>query len=109
MEYKNKQIDIQKYLQLFLRRKWFFIVPFILLSAGSVFYASKIPELFESKCVLIVEDSKVLTNVLSERNSKLDARQLLQAVQERIFSWESVTQVIKEAELDREILDNQRS
>ena len=106
MEHKNKQIDIQKYLQLFLRRKWFFIIPFILLSTGGVFYASKLPDLFQSKCVLIVEDSKVLTNVLSERNTKLDARQVLQAVQERIFSFESITQVIKEAELDKELSDN---
>ncbi|MDR4503222.1 MAG: Wzz/FepE/Etk N-terminal domain-containing protein [Candidatus Scalindua sp.] len=109
MENKKTQIDIQRYLQLFLRRKWFFIVPFILFTAGGVFYSSTIPDLFESKCVLIVEDSKVLTNVLSERNSKLDARQVLQAVRERIFAWESVTQVIKEAELDKELPDGDTS
>lgn len=92
--------DYHKFMQLLLRKKWLFIIPTIVFCSGSLFFAYQRPEIYESKCVLIVEKSKVLSNVLSERNVQLDAGQLLQAVRERMLGWQSVTKVAKEVGLD---------
>ncbi|MCP5003605.1 MAG: hypothetical protein GY941_06570 [Planctomycetes bacterium] len=97
---KTTTFDLQRFIKLLLRKKWFVIIPTILFCAGSVFLAYNKPDVYESKCVLIVENSKVLSNVLSDRNVQLDARQLLQAVRERMLGWQSVTKVIREIGLD---------
>ncbi|GJQ59896.1 MAG: hypothetical protein SCALA701_26970 [Candidatus Scalindua sp.] len=89
-----------------MRKKWFLIIPTLAFCAGSVFFAYNKPDVYESKCVLIVEKSKVLSNVLSERNVQLDARQLLQAVRERMLGWLSVTKVIKDVGLDEGLNTN---
>ncbi len=102
-EKKVTTFDLQKFLQLIVRKKWLLIIPTLIFCSGSVFFAYNKPEVYESKCVLIVEKSKVLSNVLSERNVQLDARQLLQAVRERMLGWQSVTKVIEEVGLDEGI------
>ncbi|MDR4506163.1 MAG: Wzz/FepE/Etk N-terminal domain-containing protein [Candidatus Scalindua sp.] len=99
MEEKKTPFDYHKFMQLLLRKKWLLIIPTILFCSGAVFFAYQKPEVYESKCVLIVENSKVLSNVLSERNVQLDAGQLLQAVRERMLGWQSVTKVVKDVGL----------
>ncbi|ODS30902.1 MAG: exopolysaccharide biosynthesis protein [Candidatus Scalindua rubra] len=106
MEQENTSFDIHKYIKLLLRRKWLWIIPTILFSIGSTIYALILPDVYESKCVLIVERSKVLNNLLSENERGMDARKLLQAVRERMLGWQSVIQVIKIVELDKDIPQN---
>ncbi len=106
MQQENTSFDIHKYIKLLLRRKWLWIIPTILFSIGSIIYAVILPDVYESKCVLIVERSKVLNNLLSENERGIDARKLLQAVRERMLGWQSVIQVIKIVELDKDIPQN---
>jgi polysaccharide chain length determinant protein (PEP-CTERM system associated) len=104
MEEEKNAIDIHHYITLLLRRKWLWIITTIVFTIGAAIYAIILPDVYESKCVMIVEQSKVLDNLLSRNSgSGLDARSLLQAVSERMLGWKSVIQLIKALDLDKDI------
>ncbi len=74
MEQGNTQFDIHKYIKLLLRRKWLWIIPTVLFTIGSTFYAAVQPDIYESKCVLLLERSKVLAEVIGrQKNARLSA------------------------------------
>ncbi|MEE9604491.1 MAG: Wzz/FepE/Etk N-terminal domain-containing protein, partial [Candidatus Scalindua sp.] len=76
MEQEDKtSYDLSKYIQPLLRRKWWWIASITIIGIGAIVYAINKPKVYESKCVLLVEKSKVLRDVLLERNGQLDARQ----------------------------------
>lgn len=103
MEQEDKtSFDLSKYIQPLLRRKWWWIASITIIGIGAIVYAINKPDIYESRCVLLVEKSKVLRTVLLERDGQLDARQLLQAVSERMLGWQPVTRVIREVGLDKE-------
>ncbi len=103
MEQHKTSFDINKFTQPLLRRKWLWIIPTIIIGAGSVISVINKPDIYEAKCVLLVERSKVLSSILSERNVQLDARQVLQAVSERMLAWKPVTQVIRDVGIGKEL------
>ncbi len=102
-------IDVQilKYIKL-LRRKWLmWVIPTVLFSAGAITYASILPDKYKSTCVLMVEESKVLDNLLlKSKGGVRSARGLLQAVKERMLGWRSVIPLIKILELDKDFSEN---
>ena len=95
MENEKTQLDINKYLLPILKRKWLVIIPTLILSIGSVFYALRLPDVYYSQCVLVVTSSKIIDAVLKESNTARDQRNILQAVREKMLSWESINKVIK--------------
>ncbi len=103
MEEDKTTFDLSKYIRPLLRRKWWWIASITIIGIGAIVFAIYKPAIYESRCVLLVEKSKVLRNVLLERDGKLDARQLLQAVSERMLGWQPVTQVIREVGLDKKV------
>ncbi len=101
---EKPQIDIQHYIKLLLKRKLMWIIPTILFTILSVTYACILPSVYESKCVMIVEKSKVLDNLLSRgRGGDLDVKSLLQAVRERMLGWKSVMQLVEVLDLYKDI------
>lgn len=105
MEQEQTQFDIQRYIKLLLKRKWLWIIPTILFAIGSVIYASILPDIYESRCVLIVEDSKVLYNLIGGGGGE-SATRMLQVVRERMLGWQSVVRIIKLLELDKGLNEN---
>ena len=102
---EKPQIDIQQYIKLLLRRKWMWIIPTILFSIGAITYASILPDIYQSRCVLAVERSKGLDALLSTGRGQ-NTRSLVQAVSERILNWNSLFQLIKILDLDKNIPEN---
>ena len=107
MEEEKTSVDVHHYITLLLRRKWLWIISTIVFSIGAIIYALTLPDIYRSKCVMIVEHSKVLDNLLSRKPSKgIDARSLLQAVKEKMLGWKSVIQLVEVLELDKDIPEN---
>jgi len=104
---EKTSVDIHQYIKLLLRRKWLWIISTIVFSIGAITYAISLPDVYQSQCVMIVEESKVLDTLLSRSAGKgLNARNLLQAVRERMLGWQSVIQLIKILDLDKDISEN---
>ena len=103
MEQENTSVDIHKYIKPLLRRKWLWIIPAIVFTVGAVIYAINQPEIYETGCVLAVENPKLLNTVLADRGVAPDTGKIVQTVSNRMLGWEPVLKVIKSLGLDKDI------
>ena len=58
---QKQKINIQDYLQMFLRRKWFVIVPLIVISIAFIGSSFFLPKIYEARAVIIIEEKKLET------------------------------------------------
>lgn len=79
------------------------IIPTVIFGIGGIVYTLKLPDMYESKCVMSVEKSAVLNNVLLNSRRELSAKVVLQSVRERMLGWHPVIQVIRSVDLDKDI------
>ncbi|MHC4183440.1 MAG: GumC family protein [Planctomycetota bacterium] len=104
---EKDQADFYKNLKLLLKRKWLWIIPTIVFTIGAAIYAINQPDIYETRCVLAVENSELLNTVLGERRGVSgvapDTRKILQTVSNRMLGWEPVLKVIKSLGLDKDI------
>ncbi|MEE9194036.1 MAG: Wzz/FepE/Etk N-terminal domain-containing protein, partial [Thermodesulfobacteriota bacterium] len=80
MEQDKTSVDVHKFVRTLLSRKWLWIITTIVISIGAIFYALNQPDIYESKCVLIVDESKLLNTVLVERGVAPETGKILQAI-----------------------------
>ena len=106
MEQEQKSFDIHRYTQLLLKWKWLVIILTLISGIGGVVYAMILPDIYESKCVMSVEKSGVLDNVLSDGRGGVNAKVVLLSVRERMLGWKPVVQVIRSVDLDKDILQD---
>ncbi len=100
---EKDQTDFYKNLKLLSRQKWLWIIPTIVFTIGAAIYAINQPDIYETRCVLAVENSELLNSVLAERGVAPDTRKILQTVSNRMLGWEPVLKVIKSLGLDEDI------
>jgi len=55
----NKQLDIHDYLDIGVRRKWWFIVPFVLVLVLTAGYLYKAPKVYRASTLILVEPQQV--------------------------------------------------
>ncbi|GAX62945.1 hypothetical protein SCALIN_C45_0103 [Candidatus Scalindua japonica] len=102
MEQAHSSFDLHKYTKLLLRKKWMWIIPTILCTIGSVFYATVQPDVYESECTLLVERSKVMDAVVGGQRG-VSAKSVIQIVRQKMLSWKSLVSVIRILELDKDL------
>lgn len=102
MEYEKTKFNIDKYLKLFLKRIWYWIVPTILFSIGSIFYTSLQPDVYESTCTLRVERPEALDRLVGVKGDS-GVSSVYQVVRQKMLSWQSVIQIVKFLELDNDL------
>ena len=51
--------EIEKYKEIALRRKWWTIIPFLLILLAAVFYTLKVPEVYEAETLILILPQKV--------------------------------------------------
>ncbi|MFQ5963580.1 MAG: GumC family protein [Candidatus Scalinduaceae bacterium] len=111
---EKKTFDLQIFIKPLLRRKWFWIIPTIIFSIGATYNAINLRDVYESRCVLYVERSKLLADVLAQSGNHIsgtrsDARKILRTIQERMLGWENVVEVIRTLGLNKGLAENDTS
>ncbi len=80
------------------RRKWALVIPFVLVSLGTFWYAWKLPDLYRSETVVLVEPQQVPENyVRSTVTTKLQDR--LRSIREQALVRTRLEGIIKEFNL----------
>lgn len=99
---ENKQeIHWQDYLQIFLRRKWFFTIPLLILFIGTVAVSFFLPKVYEAKAIILVEESKVINPLLKNLAVSTTVSQRLHLLREEILSWPRIVQLVEELGLNK--------
>lgn len=97
MEQQEQTVDIQKYLQIFLRRK---VLIIIILSISVVFSTAAVlimPDVYRSNCLLLVKGASKLDKALMGGGGAgdIEAKDVLGMVRAKMLSWDAVTEAIE--------------
>ena len=94
----GKPFNIHDYKEIFLRRVWFFIIPFVVIIAGTGIYAYWVPKEYQATTLILVTPQKVPEDfVKATVTSKIEDR--LQSIGQEIMSRTRLEQVINEFNL----------
>lgn len=80
------------------RRKWLMIVPFLLITIITALVAYKLPNIYQSETMIVVEEQKIPANMLAPLDN-VDTMDRLNTLQQQILSRSNLLTVIKDFNL----------
>jgi len=97
----EKSFNIHDYIEIFLRRIWFVIIPLAAISMGAIIYAYNSPKLYRASTLILVTPQKVPSDfVRTTVTSGIGER--LQSIGQEIMSRTRLEQIISEFKLYQE-------
>ena len=94
----EKSFDVHDYIEIFLRRVWYIVIPFIVVLAAATLYAFYLPKMYQATTLILVTPQKVPEAfVRSTATSRIEDR--LQSIGQEIMSRTRLEQVIQEFKL----------
>jgi polysaccharide chain length determinant protein (PEP-CTERM system associated) len=94
----EKSFNIHDYIEIFLRRIWYIIIPFVIVSVGATIYALTSPKEYRASTLILVTPQKVPEAFVRPTvTSKIEDR--LQSISQEIMSRTRLEQVISELKL----------
>ncbi len=97
------QFNIQEYITMFLRRKWFFIVPFILTLAGSIIAGFVMPKTYQAQAVILVEEEGMVNPLLRNIAVTTSVSERLHKFREEILAWPRLLQLVEILEMNKDV------
>jgi uncharacterized protein involved in exopolysaccharide biosynthesis len=93
-----KPFNIHDYKEIFLRQVWFFIIPFVIILAGTGLYVNLVPKQYKATTLIQVTSQKIPTDYVRPTvTSGIEER--LQSIGQEIMSRTRLEQIIKELNL----------
>lgn len=105
MEEMKSKFDISQYVRLVVRRKWFFIVPLVLIFAASIAAIFLYPKYYQARAIILVEEKQVVNPLLKDLAVSTTVKDRLNTVREEILSWPRLFQLVERLGLNKEIKD----
>ena len=94
----GKQYKPEDFLEAAWRRRWFIVLPFVLISAATILVAALLPDRYKSEAILLIVPQRVPENyVRATVTGRLDER--LRAMSQQIMSRTRLEQIIQEFNL----------
>ncbi|GAB4367485.1 MAG: hypothetical protein Kow00128_12010 [Deltaproteobacteria bacterium] len=91
-------MEMQDYLELFLRRKWFIIFSFLFILFGASVYSVVVPEQFKSTTTILIIPQRVPENYVQSTVS-IGVADRLATIQQQVMSRTRLMQVMEELNL----------
>ncbi len=94
----EKSFNIHDYTEIFLRRIWYFVVPFVVIMAAAALYSFLLPHMYRATTLILVTPQKVPESIIRPTvTSRIEDR--LQSIGQEIMSRTRLEQVIAEFKL----------
>lgn len=93
-----QQIQIEDYIEIILRRKWFIIIPFILSIIGIISTLTSIPPMYKSTTLILVEPQKVPESYVKPTIT-IDIGERVNTISQQVMSRTRLESIIKEFNL----------
>jgi polysaccharide chain length determinant protein (PEP-CTERM system associated) len=94
----EKSFNIHDYIEIFLRRIWYIVIPFVIIGVGTVIYIFITPKEYRATSVILVTPQEVPEAFVRPTvTSRIEAR--LQSISEEIMSRTQLEKVISEFKL----------
>jgi len=101
-EIKTK-FDVYKYLGIIKRRKYFFIVPLILICAGFFVAGYLLPKVYLARAVILVEQKNIVNPLLNKLAVSTPVAARLTSLREEIFAWPRLFQLVEKMGLNEDV------
>jgi succinoglycan biosynthesis transport protein ExoP len=96
----DKKLEPKDYVEILVRRKWFFIIPFVIIFMIAGAYAKWAPKIYQASSLITVEEQQQSPNPYYVQPTVIDNMQnQLQTVEQRIKSRTFLETIIKEFNL----------
>lgn len=95
-------MQLPDYLELFQRRKWWVILPTIAVFLGTVVFAMRMPNIYRSETVILVDPQKVPDNYVPSTNSS-SISDRLSTIRQQVMSPTRLKRIIESMGLYREL------
>jgi len=105
MSESKTHFDIYHYLGIIKRRKWFFIIPLIVIYAGFLASSIFLPKVYEAKAIILVEEKNVVNPLLKNLAVSTTVASRLNTLKEEILSWPRLFQLVERLGLNKNITD----
>jgi polysaccharide chain length determinant protein (PEP-CTERM system associated) len=97
----GKSFNINDYFEILLRRKWYIIIPFVIVACAAAIYSFTAPKKYRATTLILVTPQKVPVDYVRPTiTSRIEDR--LQSIGQEIMSRTRLEQVISEFKLYRE-------
>lgn len=94
----GKKYAPEDFLQIAWRRRWLIVLPFLLVTAGTIVYSTSLPSLYQSETLILVVPQQVPRNyVASTVTTQIDQR--LNAISQQVLSRSALERLILEFDL----------
>src|SRR5215813_4595293 len=91
----TKSLTPQDYLEIFWRRKWWLILPFIVGTSITIFYSYSLPPVYRSSTLILVEPQQVPTSYVSSTIT-YGVQERLNTIKPQILSRTNLERIAKE-------------
>ncbi len=88
----------QDYIEIAKRRKWWIIIPFVLVTVGSYFVYQRLPKMYKATTLILVQPQKIPTSYVKPTVTQ-SVSDRLATISQQILSRTSLEQVISELHL----------
>jgi polysaccharide chain length determinant protein (PEP-CTERM system associated) len=94
----NKSFGLHNYIDIFLRRIWYIVIPFVVIAAGTIIYAYTTPKAYRASTLVLVTPQKIPESFIRPTiTSNIQDR--LQSISKEILSRTRLEQIISEFSL----------
>ncbi len=105
MSESKSNFDVYYYLGIIKRRKWFFIIPLIVIYAGFLASSIFLPKVYEAKAIILVEEKNIVNPLLKNLAVSTTVASRLSTLKEEILAWPRLFQLVERLGLNKNITD----
>ena len=98
----EQSLNIKDYLRIALRRKWYLIIPFVIVTMATLAYAWYAPNIYRASTLILVEPQKVPSSYVEPTVTE-NVESQLRTITEQIMSRTYLEKIIKEFDLYPEL------
>jgi uncharacterized protein involved in exopolysaccharide biosynthesis len=98
MPVRQDLIKIDHYIELIIRKRWLIIIPFCLAMIAGIYFAIKLPKIYESSTLILVEPQSVPEDFVQSIVST-DIESRLRTIKQQILSRTNLEKIINQFNL----------
>ena len=100
---QNTQMDVREYLEVFFRRKWLFIVPFMLVFTGFIISIFFLPKQYEATSIILLESEGIIDPLVKNLAISPKMGTQINTLTARILTWPRLAELVAKLKLTKDI------
>ena len=95
------QIGWQDYLAVVLRRRWFFLIPAVIVVTGALISGLFLPRIYRAETVMLIEDQGVMNPLIQGLAVSTPVEYRMRTLREELLGWTSLSRLVHELSMDQ--------